>query len=99
MRPAEAPLEKIARTALVLPEDERLELAVRLLESVPESAPDLLQRGDVQEAMRGAEAIIKGQEQGLSMDEFRAQMKWLQSSFLRERAEYVELLCGAAGIG
>jgi putative addiction module component (TIGR02574 family) len=60
---------ELARTALELPPEERLELARRLVESVvtPDSLNDAIQEG-----IRRIEDVATGRVKGLTEEEYRA---------------------------
>lgn len=63
---------ELARTALGLPPEDRLELARRLVESVVEPAP-LTEA--VKDGIRRIEDIATGRVVGLSEDQYRAAMR------------------------
>lgn len=64
--------ENLAKMAMALPAEERLDLARRLLESVV--APDSLNKAIV-ESIHRIEDLVTGRVTGLTEEEYRAAMK------------------------
>lgn len=64
--------QEIAEVVMELPEQERLELARRIIASV---ATEQERSGEIAQAMRGIEDVVTGKVRGLTEAEFRNALK------------------------
>lgn len=67
--------KKILEHALTLPEDERQRLGEALLDSVPRGTQGEIQQAWVDVARRRAEAVERGDEEGLDLDQALAELR------------------------